>query len=70
MPHRARSRGLVQCLDEGVEAAHAVLSFQLARNQGSFAVAHAGEAIVHFALQGRQQNDSLTRRDLEINAEV
>jgi molybdopterin/thiamine biosynthesis adenylyltransferase len=46
-----------------------VCDYPLARNLIQFAVALAGEAIVRFVLEGRQQNHSFTLRDLRINEE-
>jgi hypothetical protein len=46
-----------------------VCDYPLARNLIQFAVALAGEAVVRFVLEDRQQNYSFTLRDLRINKE-
>jgi hypothetical protein len=46
-----------------------VCDYPLARNLIQFAVALAGEAVVRFVLEGRQEDYSFTLRDLRINRE-
>lgn len=57
VPHEVEQQGADVC------------DYPLARNLIQFAVALAGEAVVRFALEGRQQNYSFTLRDLKINKE-